>query len=121
MKKIFLSYTSNDPNITEQQLKKIRDRLSKFEVYIDLLDNVSLNWQKEIFDKICECDFVVVLEPSNVETSKWVKNEIELAKVANKSIVYIPSEKWISADDDELKKYFSENNYETREQKRKIS
>lgn len=121
MKKIFLSYTGNDPNITDQQLKKIRDRLSKFEVYIDLLDNVSLNWQKEIFDKICECDLVVVLNPSNGERSKWVENEIELAKVAKKKIVYIPSEKLFSAKDDELEKYFFKNNYELRKRKRKIS
>lgn len=97
MKRIFLSYVNNDPNISPDYLKKAKMYLSNFgNVYIDIFDNQSVNWQKKIFDNICRSDLVIVLVPSKGIKSKWVKLEIELAKVANRKIKYVSSDKLFS-------------------------
>ncbi|HMK17680.1 MAG TPA: toll/interleukin-1 receptor domain-containing protein [Chitinophagaceae bacterium] len=82
--KYFVSYTTKDEEITIDFLKSIADLLQKTgKVFIDLLNNDSIDKQKRIFDEIDSCDLLLVIETQNVYKSKWVNSEIARAKNKN--------------------------------------
>lgn len=77
---IFVSYTSRDSEITEELLRKISVKLSKYGwVFIDLLHNNSLTPQAKVFEALEKSDLLIVLDTKSVRDSKWVILELEKA------------------------------------------
>lgn len=77
---IFVSYTTRDQEITLHILNEVSTKLKQIGyVYIDLINNNSLNKQKRVFDELDNSDVLILLISPNVYKSKWVIKEIERA------------------------------------------
>lgn len=77
---IFISYTTKDQEITLHSLSKISIKLEQIGyVYVDLINNNSLNKQKRVFDELDNSDVLILLISPSVYKSKWVIKEIERA------------------------------------------
>lgn len=77
---IFVSYTTKDQEITLRGLNEISIKLKQIgNVYVDLINNNSLNKQKRVFDELDNSDVLILLISPNVYKSKWVMREIERA------------------------------------------
>lgn len=78
---IFVSYTTKDHEISLVMLNQISTRLKQIgTVYVDILDNNSLDKQKRVFDELDNSDVIVLIVSNNVYNSKWVIKEIERAR-----------------------------------------
>ncbi|CAM3413316.1 TIR domain-containing protein [Flavobacterium chungbukense] len=85
--KYFVSYTTIDKEITASLLANYSNFLkSKGDVYIDLLDNDSLDKQRRVFEELNKCDTLIIIESKNVYNSKWVELEIKQAIKLRKKI-----------------------------------
>ncbi len=77
---IFISYTVRDGLISKGFLKELQAILiDDCNVYIDLLDNDSIDKQKRVENELKMADFIIILKTININQSKWVKREIFLA------------------------------------------
>ncbi|WP_418551573.1 toll/interleukin-1 receptor domain-containing protein [Prevotella sp.] len=86
---IFISYTIKDKEISLNSLNFISKKLKHIgNVYIDIINNNSLNKQERVFYELDNSDVVILLVSPNVYKSRWVKMELERAK--EKSIPIIP-------------------------------
>lgn len=79
---IFVSYTTKDQEVTLHSLTEVSIKLKQIGyVYIDLINNNSLNKQKRVFDELDNSDVLILLVSPNVYKSKWVIKEIERANL----------------------------------------
>lgn len=86
--KIFVSYTTKDNEITIDRLKTIAYKLKYIgHIYVDLIDNDSLNKQKRVLYELDNSDMVILILSNEIFNSNWVKIEIERAKNNNIPII----------------------------------
>lgn len=90
MKKCFLSYTLNDNKINESILINIEKYLNNYcDIYIDLLHNDSELVQKRVESELLDSDLFILVVTEGTYKSKWVRREIELAKLNNIDIAEV--------------------------------
>lgn len=93
MKKIFISYTLKDGEITCDFLKELKYILSKIDnvnTYIDILDNNNIqNPQFEVFNQLYSSDFFWIINSSKIHDSEWVSKELSFAQSSKIPIFYI--------------------------------
>lgn len=78
---IFISYTIKDKEISFDSLSSISRKLKHIgNVYIDIINNDSINKQERVFYELDNSDIVMLLITPNVYKSKWVIIELERAK-----------------------------------------
>lgn len=78
---IFISYTIKDKEISLHSLDIISKKLNHIgNVYIDIINNDSLNKQERVFYELDNSDIVILLISPNVYKSRWVRLELERAK-----------------------------------------
>ncbi|SNR83379.1 TIR domain-containing protein [Flavobacterium sp. ov086] len=88
--KYFVCYTIRDKEITFSLLQHYANFLKiSGDVYIDLINNNSLDKQKRVFQELDQCDVLIIIETKNVYNSKWVELEINRALELKKEIVKI--------------------------------
>lgn len=99
----FVSYTIRDGLVNRELLTKIKTFYERFgSVFVDLLDNNSLNKQDRIFQEIEKADLLVLIKTPSIYKSPWVNLEIEKA-----SLKKIPIE---HLDIKQIKKITATNN-----------
>lgn len=83
--RVFVSYTSKDPLITDERLKQIESRIQPFAyVFIDRLHNKQ-GGQSRVEFELSQCDVLMHLVSPQYE-SKWVQQELDLAKKKGKPV-----------------------------------
>lgn len=91
MKKFFVSYTIRGNEIDKCFLEKFSENLKILgKVYIDLINNDSIDKQKRVFEELGSSNFIILIESKETYYSKWVTLEIEKAKAKNIPIITIP-------------------------------
>lgn len=89
-KKIFVSYTTLDNEITENLLKDIEKILLNYgDVYIDLLHNDSIYPQKKVIEELDKADILIVINTKNINNSKWVNFEVKRSDIRKIKIIKI--------------------------------
>lgn len=79
--KYFVSYTTIDKEVTKDILSTFSKRLEKLgEVFIDIIDNNSIDKQARVFSELDSSDVLLLIETKSIYKSKWVSLEIERAK-----------------------------------------
>jgi len=79
--KYFVSYTTKENEVTKELLESIAKVLKqKGEVYIDLIDNDSINKQERVINELDNSDVFLLIETKSVYDSAWVQIELEKAK-----------------------------------------
>lgn len=79
--KYFVSYTTKDNEVTKELLESIAKVLKqKGEVYIDLIDNDSINKQERVINELDNSDVFLLIETKSVYDSVWVQIELDRAK-----------------------------------------
>lgn len=85
--RIFVSYTIKDAIITTDLLRQEKQMLERQGmVFVDALDNDSIDKQKRVMEELTKCDKLVLLETPSVYDSKWVQIELSVAKSLGKPI-----------------------------------
>ena len=86
--KVFVSYTSKDPAITDEKLILVESRIKSFsEVFIDRLHNEEGN-QRRVDKELSRCDVVLqIISPQY--HSEWVQKEILTARKKEKPVIKI--------------------------------
>ena len=84
--KVFVSYTSKDPAITDEKLILVESRIKSFsEVFIDRLHNEEGN-QRRVDKELSRCDVVLqIISPQY--HSEWVQKEILTARKKEKPVI----------------------------------
>lgn len=78
---IFVSYTTRDCFINYDSLLSIVEPISILgQPFIDLVHNDSIDKQKRVEDELDKSNLFLLLESSSIQSSKWVKWEINKAK-----------------------------------------
>lgn len=103
MKKIFLSYTTLDKEITIDLLKVIKNRVSNISnIFIHLLDNDLEKSQEAVINELNSSDLVILLETDRIEESKWVQIELENANKMHIPILKIKPSHLLTLSSKEL-------------------
>lgn len=93
MKKIFVSYTLKDKNISKIFLEEIQKYILKqgLDCYVDLLDNEynEEGFQDKLVSVLKECDSFLVIDTFNYLNSKWTKMELKVAESLNLNIIRV--------------------------------
>lgn len=80
MRKIFVSYTTRDPEVNRALLYQLDEALSQTrDVYIDLIHNDSEEKQKRVLDELRGADSVVFLNSDSILKSRWAMHERDRA------------------------------------------
>lgn len=91
--RIFISYTLRGDDVTCKLLRELKAKFSAFKsvsTYIDILDNINTeDPQAYVIEKLTESDCVLLIQSKNVDSSVWVKKELELAHKLNKLVINI--------------------------------
>ena len=83
-RKIFISYTTRDGNITKLFLERLEKVLSiHSSIYIDLIHNNSKNKQNRVLKELKNSDILILIRTSDSTKSDWVQTELKLAKELN--------------------------------------
>ena len=78
---IFISYTVKDKEVSLNNLRAISIKLKQIgNVYIDIINNDSLNRRGRVFYELDNSDIVILIISPSVYQSKWVNIELERAK-----------------------------------------
>jgi hypothetical protein len=94
--KIFVSYTIRDGKIDSSFLNRLFNETCGIScVYIDLIHNDSSNKQKRVISELYSSDFIFLIRTEQIESSKWVKKEISLARIFNIPIIEFEYEELI--------------------------
>ncbi|MGF1878798.1 TIR domain-containing protein [Photobacterium frigidiphilum] len=77
---VFVSYTTRDSHINSDSLSSIVEPISKLgRPFIDLLHNDSIDKQKRVEDELDNSNLFVLLESESIQSSKWVRWEVNKA------------------------------------------
>ena len=80
--KYFVSYTTRDKEVTKELLYVFSKQLEKSgTVFIDIIDNDSLDKQARVISELESSDLMVLIETKSIYQSEWVALEIEKAKL----------------------------------------
>lgn len=86
--RVFVSYTSKDPAITNEKLRQVESRIKPFaEIFIDRLHNEEGN-QKCVNRELSRCDVLLQLISPQYH-SEWVQKEILTARKKKKPIIKV--------------------------------
>lgn len=104
--RLFVSYTSKDPAITQEILVKIETRLKPFaNVFIDRLHNIN-GGQARVDHELNLCDVLIQIESQGYE-SDWVKKEVHFARQNHKPIIQIKLDSLLNMSESQMMKSFS--------------
>jgi hypothetical protein len=79
--KYFVSYTTRDKEVTKELLAIFSKQLEKSgNVFIDIIDNDSLDKQTRVIEELENSDLMILIETKSIYQSEWVALEIEKAK-----------------------------------------
>lgn len=79
--KYFVSYTTRDKEVTLELLKTFSGKLEKTgEVFVDLINNNSLDKQARVISELDSSDILILIESKSIYESEWVSIELERAK-----------------------------------------
>jgi hypothetical protein len=77
---IFVSYTTRNNEVTSNSLIEFSNKINSYgKVFIDLLDNDSINKQKRIINELEKSDLLILIKSLSSLNSEWVKFELETA------------------------------------------
>ena len=78
--KCFVSYTTRDKEVTADLLQAFATELRKTsEVYIDMIDNNSVDKQGRVISELDNSNILVLIESESIYKSEWVRIELERA------------------------------------------
>lgn len=78
--RIFVSYTTKNPYINRELLSWIASLLSSYGIpFIDWIHNNSINPQARVEWELENSDILLLLDSSSIESSAWVKWEVQQA------------------------------------------
>ena len=99
--RVFVSYTSKDPVITDEKLILVESRIKSFsEVFIDRLHNEEGN-QRRVDKELSRCDVVLqIISPQY--HSEWVQKEILTARKKGKPVIKIGIEELLKMDEEQV-------------------
>jgi hypothetical protein len=79
--KYFVCYTTRDTEVTSDLLQSFSKQLGRLgEVFVDIIDNNSLDKQKRVFAELDTSDVVILIESRNIYNSNWVWMELNRAR-----------------------------------------
>lgn len=86
--RLFVSYTLRDGEITPMQLRRLSKilRAKGHTVFIDYLDNDSIEKQARVIDELQNCDKIMLLKTRKVQDSEWVALEMAFAHRHHKEV-----------------------------------
>lgn len=100
-KRIFISYTSKDPSITEERLRMVEAKLKPFaSVFIDRLHN-KRGGQYRVNLELWRCDALIQLVSAEYQ-SEWAQKELMSARKRAKPVVKISIEELLKKDDEQV-------------------
>ena len=100
-KRIFISYTSKDPAVSEERLKIVETKLKPFaSVFIDKLHNKK-GGQCRVNLELWRCDALIQLVSAGHQ-SEWAKRELITARKRRKPVVKISIDDLLKKDDEEV-------------------
>ena len=80
--KFFVSYTTRDKEVSTELLSYVYAKLKVIgSVFIDIINNDSIDKQKRVFDELDNSDVLIVIGSQSIADSYWVNLEIERAWV----------------------------------------
>ncbi len=101
MMRVFISYTSKDPAITDEKLRQVENRIRPFaKVFIDRIHNMKRK-QCRVELELYRCDVLLCLA-SNQHKSQWVQKELVKAKKGGKPVIKIGLNELLTLDDEQL-------------------
>lgn len=87
---VFCSYTLRDGLLTVDSLKDIKKLLSEYaQIYIDILDNDSINKQERVIKELVNSNILLVLRTPMISESTWVTKEYNIAIECNIPIIEV--------------------------------
>ena len=99
--RVFVSYTTKDPAITDEKLHQVENRISPIaHVYIDKLHNKK-GRQCRVDFELRRSDVVVCLLSPHYK-SEWVQKELVSARRKEKPVVKITVDELLSMDDEQV-------------------
>ena len=85
---IFVSYTTRNNEVTINSLTNFSNKVNSFgKIFIDLLDNNSLDKQGRIIEELEKSDILVLIKSNSTYNSEWVKLELEIANKINIPVI----------------------------------
>lgn len=81
-------YTEKDPNINREVLLKLKSKLEENNnyVFVDKIDNTSISHQQKWFQELVGADEIVIVKSPYLYKSRWVRQELEIAKLLGKQV-----------------------------------
>lgn len=77
---IFVSYTTRNNEVTTNSLTDFSNKINSYgKVFIDLLDNDSINKQMRVINELEKSDLLILIKSPSSLSSEWVKFELETA------------------------------------------
>lgn len=99
--RVFISYTSKDPSITEERLRMVEAKLKSFaSVFIDRLHN-KRGGQSRVNLELWRCDALIQLV-STEHQSEWAQKELLTARKKRKPVVKISIDELLKKDDEHI-------------------
>lgn len=99
--RVFVSYTSKDPVLTDEKLRQVECRIKPFaRVFIDRLHNIKRK-QCRVNIELRYCDEVLCLVSEQYK-SQWVQKELVKARKSNKPVIKIGVNELLALDDEQL-------------------
>ena len=85
---IFVSYTTRNNEVTVNSLINFSNKVNSFgKIFVDLLDNNSLDKQGRIIEELEKSDILVLIKSNSTYNSEWVKLELEIANKINIPVI----------------------------------
>lgn len=105
--RLFISYTSKDPNVTKDALIQLEQKITPFaNVFIDLLHNKKGKLHR-VYAELNRSDIVLQIVSLGYE-SKWVEKELYYARKMGKPILKASIKELIAMDEKTLYRLFSD-------------
>ena len=99
--RLFVSYTSKDPSITEERLKQVDSKLKPFaSLFIDRLHN-KCGGQYRVDFELWRCDAMIQIVSKEYQ-SKWSQAELVYARKKGKPVVKVTMDDLLNKDDEQL-------------------
>lgn len=87
--RLFVSYTLRDGELTPMQLRRLSKilRAEGHTVFIDYLDNDSIEKQARVLGELLNCDKIMLLKTRKIHDSEWVALEMAFAQRYHKEVI----------------------------------
>lgn len=99
--RVFVSYTTKDPDVTKEALARVEERISPFaKVFIDILHNKK-GKQRRVNYELYRSDIVLLIDSPDYN-SEWVQKELISARKKGKPIVKVGIKELLELDDNAI-------------------